>query len=137
MGYRPSGDYYAGEGEGRLFAETAQGYGRGGRAQDEELYHPAAKDPFEDQPTSGGAYGRDYDAADPYEAIRKVRFSCWGVGEERLMSCGAAVDGRSAFELLGGVAASIPSFLLGRPCGPLRRTHRNILDTLSHPSARA
>ena len=72
MGYRPSGDYYAGEGEGRLFAETAQGYGRG-RVEEEGHYHPAAKDPFEDQPASGGAYGRDYEAADPYEAIRKVR----------------------------------------------------------------
>lgn len=61
-GYRASGDYYAGEGEGRLFGERVQGYGGGGQG---------VRDPFED-PTSSTDYAARYDGADPYEAIRKV-----------------------------------------------------------------
>lgn len=81
MGYRPSGDYYAGD---RLFAEgVPAGYGRyaqGGGG--EEDY----RDPFEDRHAAaskaGGTGDSDdgyggrsaaYEAADPYEAIRKVR----------------------------------------------------------------
>ncbi|ORY77642.1 hypothetical protein BCR35DRAFT_305416 [Leucosporidium creatinivorum] len=68
MGYRPSGDYYEGQGEGRLFGDSGA-YG------EEDYHHPQARDPFEDQ---AGAYDeeerereRRYEQADPYEAIRK------------------------------------------------------------------
>ncbi|KAK4700109.1 hypothetical protein P7C70_g6142, partial [Phenoliferia sp. Uapishka_3] len=61
MGYRPSGDYYTGEGESRLFSESAVGYG-------DDSYHPQTRDPFEDQPTYGGHEDPD---VDPYQAIRK------------------------------------------------------------------
>lgn len=73
MGYRPSGDYYEGQGEGRLFGDSGA-YG------EEDYHHPQARDPFEDQ---GGAYDeeerereRRYEQADPYEAIRKVSWRC-------------------------------------------------------------
>jgi hypothetical protein len=66
QGYRASGDYYAAEGESRLFGESVKGYG-GGRGGE---FHPVVKDPFEDQ--QKGEYEMRYDGADPYEAIRKV-----------------------------------------------------------------
>ena len=65
VGYRPSGDYYTGEGESRLFAETAPGYG-------DDAYHPRATDPFADQETYGEQGRYDEVDSDPYAAIRKV-----------------------------------------------------------------
>lgn len=73
-GYRPSGDYYEGQGEGRLFGDSGT-YG------EQDYHHPQARDPFEDQEQQRGyddeerERERRYEQADPYEAIRKVRLS--------------------------------------------------------------
>ncbi len=76
-GYRPSGDYYDGQGERGLFAERAHEYeGVGGQRfeEDDEKYHPRARDPFEDHAGGQGYEWRQSPPAgeDPYEAIRKA-----------------------------------------------------------------
>lgn len=66
--YRPSGDYYATEGERGLFGETSQGYG--GNDGEEESYHNTpAVDPFADQ----GRREFEGNYEDSYDTIRKVR----------------------------------------------------------------
>lgn len=65
--YRPSGDYYEGQGEGRLFGDHG-GYG------EQDYHHPSTRDPFADQEDEE-AREREarFASADPYEAIKKVR----------------------------------------------------------------
>lgn len=70
QGFRPSGDYYDGQGTRGLFAEGApRGYDAGTRERLEEgeRYHPQGiRDPFEDP------YGGGTEVQDAYDAVRKV-----------------------------------------------------------------
>lgn len=75
-GYRPSGEFFEGQGEGGVFGEGVHGYEGVGEQrfeEEEEKYHPRKRDPFEDQPTGGREeWGPGGGGTDPYAQIREV-----------------------------------------------------------------